>query len=146
MSCRQLPWNRRHFQIKKFTHLHVTLGSTHFSFYVILSYSTFLKWSCSVMSDSLQPHGLQPPRLLRPWNFPGKSSGVGCHFLLQKWLINLETQSFLKVHLFYKPEYIPTTAKALSMTLFPPPHFTDGRSCEETYIWQTNNWEGTQHH
>ena len=35
------------------------------------------------MSDSLRPHGLQPPRLLHPWDFPGKSSGVGCRFLLQ---------------------------------------------------------------
>ena len=41
------------------------------------------KWSCSVISDALQPHGLQPPRLLRTWDFPGKSTGVGCHFLLQ---------------------------------------------------------------
>ena len=40
------------------------------------------KWSCSVMSDSLWPHGLQPTRLLRPWGFPGKSAGVGCHCLL----------------------------------------------------------------
>ena len=35
------------------------------------------------MSDSLWPHGLQPTRLLRPWDFPGNSPGVGCHFLLQ---------------------------------------------------------------
>ena len=35
------------------------------------------------MSDSLQPHGLYLPRLLCPWNFPGKNAGVGCHFLLQ---------------------------------------------------------------
>ena len=35
------------------------------------------------MSDSLQPHGLLPIRLLRPWDFPGKGIGVGCHFLLQ---------------------------------------------------------------
>ena len=41
------------------------------------------KWSCSVVSDSLQPHGLQPTRLLRPWDFPGKSTGVGCHCLLR---------------------------------------------------------------
>ena len=34
------------------------------------------------MSDSWQPHGLQPTRLLRPWDFPGKSTGVGCHSLL----------------------------------------------------------------
>ena len=36
-----------------------------------------------VMSDSVQPHGLQPSRLLRPWDFPGKNTGVGCHCLLQ---------------------------------------------------------------
>ena len=41
------------------------------------------KWSRSVVSDSLLPHGLQPTRLLRPWDFPGKSTGVGCHCLLQ---------------------------------------------------------------
>ena len=40
------------------------------------------KWNCSVMSDSLRPHGLQPTRLLHPWEFPGKSTGVGCHCLL----------------------------------------------------------------
>ena len=37
----------------------------------------------SVMSDSLQPHGLQPTRLLCPWDSPGKNTGVGCHALLQ---------------------------------------------------------------
>ena len=36
-----------------------------------------------VMSDSLQPHGLKPARLLCPWDFPDKNIGVGCHFLLQ---------------------------------------------------------------
>ena len=40
------------------------------------------KWSRSVVSDSAH-HGLQPTRLLCPWNFPGKSTGVGCHCLLQ---------------------------------------------------------------
>ena len=35
------------------------------------------------MSDSLRPHGLQPDRLLCPWDSPGKNTGVGCHFLLQ---------------------------------------------------------------
>ena len=40
------------------------------------------KWSHSVVSDSSWPHGLQPTRLLHPWDFPGKSTGVGCHRLL----------------------------------------------------------------
>ena len=31
----------------------------------------------------LQPHGLEPARLLCPWVFPGKNTGAGCHFLLQ---------------------------------------------------------------
>ena len=35
------------------------------------------------MPDSQQPHGLQPTRLLFPWDFPGKSTGVGCHCLLR---------------------------------------------------------------
>ena len=33
--------------------------------------------------DSSLPHGLQPTRLLHPWDFPGKSTGVGCHYLLR---------------------------------------------------------------
>ena len=40
------------------------------------------KWSSSVLSDSSLPHGLLPTRLLRPWDSPGKSPGVGCHRLL----------------------------------------------------------------
>ena len=40
--------------------------------------------SCSVVSNSLQPHRLQPTRLLCPWNSPGKNTRVGCHALLQR--------------------------------------------------------------
>ena len=39
--------------------------------------------SSLVVSNSLQSHGLQPTRLLCPWDSPGKNTGVGCHFLLQ---------------------------------------------------------------
>ena len=42
------------------------------------------KWSCSVVSNSKRPHGLQPTRLLHPWDFQGESTGVGCQCLLQK--------------------------------------------------------------
>ena len=45
------------------------------------------KWKVKVKSLSrvqlLAPHGLQPTRLLHPWDFPGKSTGVGCHCLLR---------------------------------------------------------------
>ena len=43
------------------------------------------KWSRSVVSDSSRPHGLQPTRLLYPWDSPGKSTGVGCQCLLHHW-------------------------------------------------------------
>ena len=39
--------------------------------------------ACSVMSDSLQFQRLQLTRFLYPWDFPGKNTGVGCHFLFQ---------------------------------------------------------------
>ena len=39
--------------------------------------------SCSVLSVSLWPIVLQPTRLLCPWDFSDKNTGVGCHFLLQ---------------------------------------------------------------
>ena len=35
------------------------------------------------MSDSVQPYGLQPAKLLCPWNFPTKNTGVGCRALFQ---------------------------------------------------------------
>ena len=47
--------------------------------WVAISFSNAWKWSCSVVSDSSRPHGLQSPRLLHPWDFPGKSTGVGCY-------------------------------------------------------------------
>ena len=44
------------------------------------------------MSDSVRPHGLQPTRLLRPWDSPGKNTGVGCHFLLQNTLERINSR------------------------------------------------------
>ena len=46
------------------------------------------KWSHSVVSDSSWPHGLKPTSLLRPWDSPGKSTGVGCHCLLSVTYLN----------------------------------------------------------
>ena len=39
------------------------------------------KWSCAVVYDSSRPHGLQPTRLLRPWDFPSKHCLL-CHIRL----------------------------------------------------------------
>ena len=46
----------------------------------------------SVVSDSVRPHGLQPTRLLRPWDSPGKNTGVGCHFFLQCMKVESESE------------------------------------------------------
>ena len=44
------------------------------------------------MSDSVQPHRRQPTRLPRPWDSPGKNTGVGCHFLLQCRKVKSESE------------------------------------------------------
>ena len=42
------------------------------------------------MSDSERSHGLQPTKLLHPWDFPGKNTGVGCHCLLHQCAVTLK--------------------------------------------------------
>ena len=46
----------------------------------------------SVVSDSVQPLWRQPTRLPRPWDSPGKNTGVGCHFLLQRMKVKSESE------------------------------------------------------
>ena len=46
----------------------------------------------SVVSNSVQLHRRQPTRLHRPWDSPGKSTGVGCHFLLQCMKVKSESE------------------------------------------------------
>ena len=49
-------------------------------------------WVASVVCDSVWPHRRQPTRLLRPWDSPGKDTGVGCHFLLQCMKVKSESE------------------------------------------------------
>ena len=44
------------------------------------------------MSDSVRPHRRQPTRHPRPWDSPGKNTGVGCHFLLQCMKVKSESE------------------------------------------------------
>ena len=48
-----------------------------------------------VVSDSLQPHRLQPARPLCPWDSPGKKAGAGCHFLLRGVVLTQESNQSL---------------------------------------------------
>ena len=63
--------------------------------------------SGQVVSSSVRPHGLQPASLLRPWDCPGKNTGVGCHALLQG--------TFRTLSLFCLPHW-----RAGSLPLAPP--------------------------
>ena len=64
--------------------------------WVAISFSKAWKWKLKVKSLSRVwpqgPHGLQPSRLLHPWDFPRKSTGVGCHCLL-RWMNIIFTNS-----------------------------------------------------
>ena len=55
----------------------------------------------SVVSGSVRPQRLQPTRLPRPWDSPGKNTGVGCHFLLQCMKVKVKLLSC--VQLFATP-------------------------------------------
>ena len=44
------------------------------------------------MSDSVQLHRWQPTRPRRPWDSPGKNTGVGCHFLIQGMKVKSESE------------------------------------------------------
>ena len=74
-----------------------SLGRLNLSNYFSISYQVvhLIHICCqvaSVVSDSLRPHGLQPTRLLRPCDSPGKNTGVGCHFLLQCMKVESESE------------------------------------------------------
>ena len=68
------------------------------------------------MSNSYRTHGLQPTRLLHPWDFPGKSTGVGCHCLLQRlspctkivWYLLRFTLCFSMWNIFVNGALAPT--------------------------------------
>ena len=98
------------------------------------------------MSDSVRPHKRQPTRLHRPWDSPGKNTGVGCHFLLQCMKVKSESevaQSCLTLrdpmdcslpgssaHGIFQPRVLEWSASAFSdfscyppsTTLIPIPH------------------------
>jgi len=53
----------------------------------------------SVMSDSVRPHRWQPTGLPRPWDSPGKNTGVGCHSFSNAWKWKLKVKSLSRVRL-----------------------------------------------
>ena len=96
-------------------------------------WTTELNWTelkdirvCSVVSDSLWLHGLQPSRLFCPQNFPGRNTGVGCHYLLQE---NFPTQ--------IKPAFLVSLALAGGLFTTVP----SGKSPKNTHFLIPRNYE-----
>ena len=84
-----------------------------------LTYYLLLLFSCQIVSSSLRSRRLLPARLLCPWDFPGKNTEVGCHFLLQgifptqrlkPHLLHWQMDS-LPLNLILSPEYSFMTLK-----------------------------------
>ena len=64
------------------------------TFHIMIQH-TYMCCCCyvaSVGSDSVWPHRRQPTRLTRPWDSPGKNTGVGCHFFLQCMKVKSESE------------------------------------------------------
>ena len=60
------------------------LWASHTLAHGFLTTSATCAWPVAQSRQTLWPQGPQPARLLCPWDFPGKNTGVGCHFLLQR--------------------------------------------------------------
>ena len=58
----------------------------------LIIYYTAAKSLQSCPTDSVRPHRRQPTRLPRPWDSPGKNTGVGCHFLFQGMKVKSESE------------------------------------------------------
>ena len=91
------------------------------------------KWSCLVVPNSWWPHGLQPTRLLRPWDFPGKNSEVGCHCLLQ---LNIRAPTYMKyIHRIEgRNSYIVIVDFNIPLSIEPDRSIRKGRTWITLYI------------
>ena len=98
------------------------------------------------MSDSVWPHRRQPTRLSRPWDSPGKNTGVGCYFLLQCMKVKSEsevTQSCLTLATPWTAAYQAPPSMAFSMQKYwsgvplPSNIYINKRICSGERIWPT---------
>ena len=88
----------------------------------------------SVVSDSSQSHGLWPTRLLCPRNSPGKNTGVGCHFLLQR----MKVKSASEV-----AQSCPTLSDPMDCS--PPSSYTHGIFQARVLEWGAIAFSGNWH-
>ena len=87
-------------------------AKSHYASYDLLFYWFLVAKLCQTF---LEPHGLQPARLLCPQDFPGKDTEVGCHFLLQGVFPAQE----LNLHLLpWQVDSLPVSCQGSPMTSF----------------------------
>ena len=86
---RKIPWKR------KWQPTPVFLPGEFHGWMSLVCYCLLLLLSHFSLAQLLVTHGLQPTRLLHPWDFPGKSTRVGCHCLLLRSCKELDTTELL---------------------------------------------------
>ena len=97
------------------------------------------KWSHAVLSDSSRPHGLQPTRLLYPWDFPGKSTGMGCHCYINicynltnlESMLNERKQSAKNDSIWYHLDEMSRRAKSRKESTLEPEKWEGGSDIGE---------------
>ena len=75
-------------------------------------------WSHLVVSDSVQPYGLQPARFLCPWDFPGRNTGVGCHAFLLGIFLTQGSNPCLCYLLYWQAGSIPLGKMETALHLY----------------------------
>ena len=86
------------FEFSWFSSLWASLNTIDMSLKPILVFGCLFHFPCcccqvtSVMSDSVRPQRQQPTRFPRPWDSPGRNTGMGCHFLLQCMQVKSERE------------------------------------------------------
>ena len=115
----------------KFYHFKVNIDTNNNNCFSLWFKWNEVKWSRSVVSDSFQPHGLQPTRPLHPWNFPDKSTGVGCGMGLE----GVKTPGFLVP---FCTLYVFTSIYSF-VTFTCIPRTQSSRPVERTWAWSGQN-------
>ena len=105
--------------------------------------------SCSVMSDSLWPHGQQPTRLLCAWGSPGKSTRVGSHSLLQK-IFPTQGSNLDLLHcrcILYHLSHQGSPLAHSRLNQFYPPYSDKSKYCANRYqcCWMNSQNNSTFH-
>ena len=93
--------------------------------------------SHSVVSNCVWPHGLQHTRLFCSRNFPGKKTGVGCHFLLQSSGWSLDIWAWWTI---LAPSWPFPNSLTLIYLHSPPPKNTEKFEISSNQIWVSNLW------